>query len=287
MSDEPNDKPAEQKPVEERAAPAITSDAAPTGSSTSSPPSAAAQNATFDAAKVIVVGAPPPPSAAKTIGPAAVIAIGIGVIAAFLAFTRSNTSEFAPGGDDSDDPPDTTASATAPARAPNANADPNELAPIPMLTVTAQPIGARDRSAPALANPLDGGPLPGLAGLPALAAGPRAAKGDGKTPNEEAELDAARAALAKGDNAKALALLDTHDRDFKNGSGFLDVDARALRIEALAKKGNTQGALALADDFLRDYPHSPKATRVQAIADALKGAGGDPAPSGSAPPGAR
>ena len=89
--------------------------------------------------------------------------------------------------------------------------------------------------------------------------------------DERADLDAAEAMVATNPD-KALAMVDKHDRDYPRG--ILDPDARIVRIEAFQKKGDDAKALALADEFLQDYPHSPRAGRVQSIAEQIKNKGG-------------
>jgi hypothetical protein len=54
----------------------------------------------------------------------------------------------------------------------------------------------------------------------------------------------------------------------------MDPDARVVRIEAWQKKGDEAKALALGNEFLESYPHSPRAGRVQAIVEALKNKNG-------------
>ena len=98
-------------------------------------------------------------------------------------------------------------------------------------------------------------------------------KGDGGAENkggyaeETADLEAARLMVAR-DPDKALAMCDQHDVDYPRG--MLDPEARVIRVEAYAKKGDDAKALALGNDFLDDYPHSPRAGRVVTIVEALK-----------------
>jgi TolA-binding protein len=84
---------------------------------------------------------------------------------------------------------------------------------------------------------------------------------------ESADLGAAEAMIAK-DPAKALQMVDQHDLDYPRG--ILDPEARVIRVEAYAKKGDDVKALQLGDDFLMDYPHSPRAGSVVAIVEALR-----------------
>lgn len=81
---------------------------------------------------------------------------------------------------------------------------------------------------------------------------------------ELAVIERARTALANGDVASAERALAEHDRDFKGGA-FGD-EARVLRIDALAKKGDRAGAAAAARAYLASNPDSPYAPRVRAYA---------------------
>jgi hypothetical protein len=85
--------------------------------------------------------------------------------------------------------------------------------------------------------------------------------------DESADLDAAEAMISK-DPVKALQMVDQHDLDYPRG--ILDPEARVIRVEAYAKKGDDMKALQLGDEFLDDYPHSPRAGRVVAIVETLR-----------------
>jgi hypothetical protein len=89
---------------------------------------------------------------------------------------------------------------------------------------------------------------------------------------ELALLDTARRALRRGDPAAALALLARHAREFP--SAQLSDEAAAIRVEALARKGDRAGAHAAARRFLEAHPGSPHADRVESAAglDTSKGA---------------
>ncbi len=99
-----------------------------------------------------------------------------------------------------------------------------------------------------------------------------AKKGKDSYPTEGLALDAAQESLDRKDAVKASAILDQYEKDW-GASGVLGPDERALRIEALALKQKDTEALALANRFLEDYPHSPKAGRVRGIADQLRARG--------------
>jgi len=79
---------------------------------------------------------------------------------------------------------------------------------------------------------------------------------------ELAALDAARATLASGEPREALDLLDIYAESFPRGR--LELEAEVLRIDALAKSGQTGAAQRRAQDFLRRHPQSLLAARVRA-----------------------
>jgi hypothetical protein len=78
---------------------------------------------------------------------------------------------------------------------------------------------------------------------------------------ELASLDAARAALARGDTTRALAVLDRYARAYPRGR--LDMEAEVVRIDALAESGRTDAAHARAREFLRRHPNSVLAAHVR------------------------
>ena len=64
-----------------------------------------------------------------------------------------------------------------------------------------------------------------------------------------------------GDAMGALRVLERHARVFSGGA--LIADAAVLRIEALAARGDTAGAISNARAFLSAFPRDPHATHVQ------------------------
>jgi hypothetical protein len=78
---------------------------------------------------------------------------------------------------------------------------------------------------------------------------------------EVALLDSARRSLMGGDAQGALRVLEKHARVFSGGA--LIADAAVLRIEALAARGDTAGAISNARAFLSAFPRDPHATHVQ------------------------
>lgn len=102
---------------------------------------------------------------------------------------------------------------------------------------------------------------------PPSASGSAKAVGKSSPAAEGATIESARTAIARGESAKALVILDGHDRDF--AQGLMNPDATALRIEALARTGEDARAKQIAEGFLADFPHSPLASRVRALLDAI------------------
>ena len=69
-------------------------------------------------------------------------------------------------------------------------------------------------------------------------------------------------AIQRHDGAAALSLLDDYDRRFK--PHILFAERSAARVFALCSLGNSAGAKAEAQRFLRHFPRSPLASRVMA-----------------------
>lgn len=70
--------------------------------------------------------------------------------------------------------------------------------------------------------------------------------------DEVREIEAARAAVTRGDAASAIAHLDAYDSAHPNGQ--LKADALALRIQALTTSGKTIEARRLTNEFQEKYP---------------------------------
>ncbi|HEX7665571.1 MAG TPA: hypothetical protein VF407_13690 [Polyangiaceae bacterium] len=77
-------------------------------------------------------------------------------------------------------------------------------------------------------------------------------------------VDRARARVAAGDPAGALALVDRYRADFPGGQ--FEQEADLVEIEALEKKGDDVAAKAAARRFLAAYPSSPHDAQVRAAA---------------------
>jgi TolA-binding protein len=96
----------------------------------------------------------------------------------------------------------------------------------------------------------------------AKASRPSPSKPSPSTLAAEASLLAeARSALARGDAARALALLVDHTTAFP--AGTLTVDARALRVRSLCALGRTVDAERTAAALVDEFPESPSAIGVR------------------------
>ncbi|HSJ99633.1 MAG TPA: hypothetical protein VK932_00275, partial [Kofleriaceae bacterium] len=84
---------------------------------------------------------------------------------------------------------------------------------------------------------------------------------------EVAVLDRARAALQRGDTAAATAALDAHAREFADGA--LVAEAEVVRIETLARAGQTDAARRRAHAFLARSPQSPLRKRLRSLLDRI------------------
>jgi outer membrane protein assembly factor BamD (BamD/ComL family) len=73
-------------------------------------------------------------------------------------------------------------------------------------------------------------------------------------------VDAARAALAGGDSARALASVRDYQSGYPNGS--FKPEVAAIKIEALLKLGRKAEARALAERFSVNYGPGPLTDRV-------------------------
>jgi len=91
-----------------------------------------------------------------------------------------------------------------------------------------------------------------------------AAPAVGALRDETSLIDGARAALAAGSPAEALALLDRYRA--RHPRGMLLPEALAMRIEAIDRSGDHARARALARSFIAEHPQSPLAPRLARLA---------------------
>jgi hypothetical protein len=116
-------------------------------------------------------------------------------------------------------------------------------------------------------------PAPDATEAPSASASPRppektadssaAFERESRLREESQAISEARDALRSGDDAAALAKLEALGQKFP--AGVLVQEREALSIEALHKSGRSAEAAARADAFLKAYPTSPHAPRIQAF----------------------
>jgi hypothetical protein len=82
-------------------------------------------------------------------------------------------------------------------------------------------------------------------------------------PAELATLDQARGALAAGEPARALAILDSYTVTYPRAA--MAPEATVLRIEALVRAGDRPAAERLGTAFLESHPQSPYAARIRSL----------------------
>lgn len=80
---------------------------------------------------------------------------------------------------------------------------------------------------------------------------------------ELAVLDRSHAALAAGEPARALAILDEYMSAFPRGT--MGPEATVLRVEALVKAGDRRAAARAAEALLATSPGSPYARRIESL----------------------
>jgi hypothetical protein len=106
-------------------------------------------------------------------------------------------------------------------------------------------------------------PAPGAEASPSSPSAITPAERASRLREESRLLSEARDALRRGDSAGALRKLEEARTRF--AGGMLGQEREALTIEALYRGGQREAAAARAASFLRAYPLSPHATRVQAF----------------------
>jgi|GEM_PF-1089325 len=80
---------------------------------------------------------------------------------------------------------------------------------------------------------------------------------------ELALVESARSALARGDSAACLRIVESYDDRFRGGV-FAD-EIAVMRIEALAARGDDERARSLGEAFLRKHPSSAYAERIRSV----------------------
>jgi hypothetical protein len=129
-------------------------------------------------------------------------------------------------------------------------------------TAPAVPVAAvQDPGAPPIVPPPPATPSTSvevpLVQAPAVHAEPKEVASPGRDTQlaaERALIETARAALARGDAARALSALDRHAREFANGR--LVEEREALAIQALSKTGDMAAAKTRAERFRQRFARS-------------------------------
>lgn len=97
---------------------------------------------------------------------------------------------------------------------------------------------------------------------------PKSAPPPSRLADELATLEGVRAALAAGDAARAVALLDAYEHSFPRGE--LSPEATVLRIQALLRSHDREAAQRVARRFVEEFPTS---THVSDLRRLLGGVG--------------
>ena len=149
--------------------------------------------------------------------------------------------------------PDASPLLAAPS-APAAASAPASPAPLESTAMPAAPNGAR------LATPHSDRAAP----FPSRDSAPASSPIDADTLAAEVKsIDRARAALAAGNAAQALLVLDDYERLFRK-RGFAP-EALYLRMEACASLGRTAESRAAAERLLASHPNSLHTARARAV----------------------
>jgi hypothetical protein len=90
-----------------------------------------------------------------------------------------------------------------------------------------------------------------------------AARAEPDLREEIAVIDQARAALSRGDPARALSVLSGYSRDYPRGT--LGPEATLLKIQAWVALGDRTRARSVGRAFLAAHPKSPLAARVRSL----------------------
>jgi hypothetical protein len=145
-----------------------------------------------------------------------------------------------------------------PARSPDIAAEP-AVAPhnLPQLA----PAPSASNKGSALPTPIEPWvPSPSALAPEAAPAG-NAPRPSAASFEEVREIEAARAAVSRGDAAAAIAQLNDYDSSHPNGQ--LKPESMALRIQVLSNSGKATEARTLANEFQGKYPEHPLVRQVR------------------------
>jgi hypothetical protein len=143
----------------------------------------------------------------------------------------------------------------------------SDRAPLPTETAIPSATSSSPGGAPKLAPPVVVAPSSArevpTAAYPASISDPPPTRPRAKVAEQIASLDRARAALAGGNAARAIALVDEHEAAYPGGA--LAQEAMVLRIEALVKLGRRSEAQELGRAFIGAHSLSPHVATVRQI----------------------
>jgi hypothetical protein len=152
-----------------------------------------------------------------------------------------------------------------------------ELSPRKVAQLNAPPSEAPALDPPVMVEPLAPSALPRAARVPATS---RLSERSANHPSDEAPvelaeevalLDQVREAMSAQNPDRALSLLQAYQAKFP--SKTLLLEAKLLKIEALASKGDQARAVPLAEAFLLEHPVSAHASRVRSLLASMKRVG--------------
>ena len=152
-----------------------------------------------------------------------------------------------------------------------------ELSPRDVTKLNAPPSEAPALDPRVMVEPLAPSSLPRAARVPATS---RLSERSANHPSDEAPvelaeevalLDQVREAMSAQNPDRALSLLQAYEAKFP--SKTLLLEAKLLKIEALASKGDRARAVPLAEAFLLEHPVSAHASRVRSLLASMKRVG--------------
>jgi hypothetical protein len=163
------------------------------------------------------------------------------------AATALPASQDAPGGATS-----RSGAVTAVADTPAESVPPEAVAPLQAAPATSATAGGANEPA-----------APPAASSPSRRAAAAEVPGGSTMPEELSWLERAKGAMAAGEPAQALSLLDAYTAHFTH-PGMLP-EATVLRIEALLDGGDRAAAERVASAFVAAHPQSPYAPRIRSL----------------------
>lgn len=149
--------------------------------------------------------------------------------------------------------------------------------PGPPTALVAPPEKEAASSSPANLPVAEPAPVPSSNVRAARSAPLTKARSESTLGREVARMTAARSALAAGDTARTLELLDSYESEFPHGA--FSVEVSVLRVESLARSGRMDEARRVGERFLKEHPHGLPASRVAATLGIPSAPEAEPAPA--------